>query len=77
MCYRYKRVVADILIEKFSPIRQEIIKLMNSQEYLNQILKEGQQKANLIASETWDEVALKIGTIPKNIIEKKLIQNRN
>jgi len=50
------------------PIRQEILKLIDSPEYLNQVLQEGQQKANLIASNTWQEVASKIGTIPSNYI---------
>lgn len=48
---------------------------MNSPEYLIQVLKDGQQKANLIASETWQEVALKIGTIPINMNENKLLKN--
>lgn len=50
---------------------------MNSPEYLNQVLKDGQQKASLIASETWQEVALKIGTIPNKTIENKLLKNIN
>lgn len=50
---------------------------MDSPEYLSQVLQEGQKKANLIASETWQEVASKIGTIPINIIENQLLKNEN
>lgn len=64
--FRYKHVVAQAIVEKFTPIRQEIIRLMDSPEYLCQVLQEGQQKASSIALETWQEVTLKIGTIPNN-----------
>jgi len=50
---------------------------MDSPEYLSQILKNGQERANSIALETWREVALKIGTIPNSIIENQLLKNRN
>jgi len=54
-------------VEKFTPIRQEILKLIDAPEYLSKVLQEGQQKANLIALDTWQEVASKIGTIPRAI----------
>jgi len=66
--FRYKRIVAEALVEKFTPIRREILKLKDSPEYLSNVLQEGQQKANLIALETWQEVVSKIGTIPSNKI---------
>lgn len=69
--------MSQILIEKFTPIRKEIIKLMDSPEYLNQVLQDGQQKANLIALDTWQEVVSKIGTIPNNIIENQLLKNKS
>jgi len=50
---------------------------MGSPEYLCQVLQDGQQKANSIALETWQEVASKIGTIPNNIIENQLLKNKN
>lgn len=50
---------------------------MDAPEYLSQVLQEGQQRANLIALETWQEVAQKIGTIPSNIIKDELLKNRN
>lgn len=40
---------------------------MDSPEYLKKVLQEGQQRANSIATETWQEVVSKIGTIPNNI----------
>lgn len=75
--FRYKHIVAQKLIEKFTPIRQEIIKLMDSPEYLSQVLQEGQQKANEIASKTWQEVTSKIGTLPRNIVEDQLLKYKN
>jgi len=60
--------VAESLVEKFTPIRQEILKLIDSPEYLSKVLQEGQHKANLIALETWQEVVSKIGSIPSNKI---------
>lgn len=50
---------------------------MNAPEYLNQVLQEGQQKANSIALETWQEVVLKIGTIPSNVIKDEMLRNKN
>lgn len=77
MSCRYKYVVAEALVEKFNPIRQEIVKLMDAPEYLSQVLQEGQQRANSIARETWQEVALKIGTIPINTINYEMLRNKN
>lgn len=45
---------------------------MDAPEYLSQVLQEGQQRANLIASDTWQEIASKIGTIPSYNIEYDL-----
>lgn len=50
---------------------------MDSPEYLIQVLQDGQQRANSIASETWNEVVSKIGSIPNNIIENQLLKNQN
>lgn len=50
---------------------------MDSPEYLIQVLQDGQQRANSIASETWREVVSKIGSIPNNIIENQLLKNKN
>lgn len=50
---------------------------MDSPEYLIQVLQDGQQKANSIASETWNEVVFKIGSIPNNVIENQLLKNKN
>lgn len=76
--FRYKQLVAQAIIEKFTPIRQEIIKLMNSPEYLSQVLQDGQLKANSIALKTWQEVASKIGTVTNsNIGDSQLFKDKN
>lgn len=50
---------------------------MDAPEYLSQVLQEGQQRANSIALNTWQEVALKLGTIPSNIIKYEMLRNKN
>ncbi|XP_050431994.1 tryptophan--tRNA ligase, mitochondrial [Adelges cooleyi] len=75
---RYKQVVTEILVEKFSPIQNEIVKLMDSPDYLCNVLQDGQQRASLIAEETWYEVASKIGTLPRSSNESlNLFNNKN
>ncbi len=46
----FKENLSQVLVEKIVPISNEIKKLTNDKEYLNQILSEGNQKANDIAS---------------------------
>lgn len=50
---------------------------MDSPEYLNKVLQDGQQKANSIALETWQEVASKIGSIPSSVIDNQLLKDKN
>lgn len=50
---------------------------MNSPEYLSQVLQEGQQRANLIAVETWEEVSSKLGSIPNKIIANQVLKNKS
>jgi len=46
----FKEKLSQVLIEKIEPISIEIKKLLNDKEYLNKILSDGHQKANVIAS---------------------------
>ena len=46
----FKDVLSQVLVEKISPISNEIKKLLNEKDYLDQILFEGSKRANNIAS---------------------------
>jgi len=46
----FKDVLSQVLVEKISPISNEIKKLLNEKDYLDQILLEGSKRANNIAS---------------------------
>ena len=47
----FKEVLAEVLVNKISPISDEIKKLLNEKSYLDKILLEGCKKADDIASE--------------------------
>jgi len=46
---KFKEILSEILVNKIEPISIEIKKLLADQKYLDQILLEGVEKANLIA----------------------------
>ena len=46
----FKEKLSDVIVNKIEPISVEIKKLLNDQTYLNNILEEGAEKANSIAS---------------------------
>ena len=46
----FKKNLSHVLVDKIEPISLEIKKLLNDQKYLDKILDEGFEKANLIAS---------------------------
>ncbi|XP_073981971.1 tryptophanyl-tRNA synthetase, mitochondrial [Rhodnius prolixus] len=58
---RYKSVVAEALNEKLTPIRNEITRLLNSPDYLENVLTNGNNLAKEIAEATWKEVCYKVG----------------
>ena len=46
----FKEKLSQVLVEKISPISKEIKKLLSEKNFLDQILDEGYEKANKIAS---------------------------
>tara|TARA_B100001057_G_scaffold123126_1_gene121986 strand:+ start:77 stop:1078 length:1002 start_codon:yes stop_codon:yes gene_type:complete len=46
----FKEVLSQVLVDKISPISNEIKKLLNEKDYLDQILLDGSKRANDIAS---------------------------
>ncbi|XP_034943990.1 tryptophan--tRNA ligase, mitochondrial [Chelonus insularis] len=58
---KYKLIVADVVIEKLTPIRQEYFKLINDPAYLLNVLNNGTLKALPLANQCWTEVKRKLG----------------
>ena len=52
----FKNQLSDLLVKKIEPISLEIKKLLNDKPYLDKILLEGVEKANLIASKKIDRI---------------------
>jgi tryptophanyl-tRNA synthetase len=57
----FKSKLSQILIEKIEPISKEINKLLDNPEYLDNILLEGSNKANIIASKKIKEIKNLVG----------------
>nr|XP_040143265.1 tryptophan--tRNA ligase, mitochondrial isoform X3 [Ictidomys tridecemlineatus] len=60
---RYKLVVADAVIEKFAPIKNEIEKLKMDKEYLEKVLQAGSAKAKELAYPVLQEVKKLVGIL--------------
>ena len=62
--YSYlKSKLAEVLVETITPIGNEIKKLLSDRSHLEQILKKGRQKANIIAEENLKNIREKVGLI--------------
>ena len=57
----FKKDLAEVIIEKLSPIQNKFKELSADPEYINDILRKGAQKAKKIASQTMTDVRSKIG----------------
>mgnify|MGYP001495469677 FL=1 len=57
----FKESLSQVLVDKIEPISAEIKKLLNEQVYLDQILQEGFEKANLIASKKIEKIREIVG----------------
>ncbi len=57
----FKEILAQALVDKIFPLSLEIKKLLSEQAYLDDILKEGAQKANDIASKKLKEIHKIVG----------------
>ena len=57
----FKEKLSDLLVEKISPISKEIKRLLNDAKYLDNILLEGSQKADRMASMKIKEIKKIIG----------------
>lgn len=53
-------MLADVVIEKLSPIRENILRLMKEPAYLDEILHKGTERATELATNCWEEVTNKV-----------------
>ena len=58
-----KKKLAELLINEIEPVGKEIKKLLNDKSHLEQILKKGKEKANIIAEENLKNIREKVGLI--------------
>ena len=62
--YSYlKTKLADVLISELTPVGKEIQKLLGDKSHLEQTLKKGKEKANIIAEENLKNIREKVGLI--------------
>lgn len=59
----FKKDLAEVIINFLSPFQKEFKKLQKNQAYVKKILKEGSQRARVIAQATMEEVRKKVGLI--------------
>ena len=57
----FKEKLADLVVEKISPISAEINKLQKDNGYIDEVLEKGGEKANVIASKKVEEMKKIIG----------------
>lgn len=74
---QYKLLVADVVVEKLKPIRDEYLKLINDTGYVLNILKDGSLRAHNIASNNLPDIKNKIGFSGDVIIQESQIINQN
>ena len=58
-----KSKLAEILINEITPVGKEIKKLLDDKSHLENILKKGKEKANIIAEENLKNIREKVGLI--------------
>lgn len=53
-------LLADVIIEKLTPIREDISRLLKEPGYLDDILKGGAERATELGTDCWAEVTEKV-----------------
>ena len=61
----FKTAVAESVIEAIEPIRQEKNRLLLNKDYLDDVLKNGAERAERIAYKTLSKVYRKVGLVPR------------
>ncbi|MCS7030966.1 MAG: tryptophan--tRNA ligase [Gloeomargarita sp. SKYG116] len=60
----FKPLLAEVIIEHLRPIQTKYAELMNAQDYLRQVLREGRERAHQIAQATLAQVQKAMGIAP-------------
>ena len=61
----FKPAVGEAVVELLRPIREKTTDLLNNKDYLEQVYKEGAQKASYLARKTLDKVYRKVGFVAR------------
>ena len=61
---QFKPLLTETTVEALRPIQEKYQELMTEKDYLDSILKEGQEKASAIAQQTLDRVKNALGYLP-------------
>ena len=61
----FKLAVGEAVAEKIDPIRLEKNKLLQSKDYLDDVLKDGAERAERLAYRTLNKVYKKVGLVPR------------
>ena len=59
----FKSRVADAIIERLRPIRDEFLRLKSDQSHLAEVIKQGNDRASAIANSTLDHVRRSVGFV--------------
>lgn len=62
-CVECKRMLAEAINEKFAPLRERRKELEGNEDYIKEILKDGAERASVIARQTLTEVKQKMGLL--------------
>ena len=65
MYSHFKNDLIEIIITCLDPIKQKYDKIINDREYLNNVLKEGSEKASFKARKTISKIYRKVGFVKK------------
>lgn len=73
---KYKLMLADLLIQELTPIREEYSRLIKEQSYLEEVLRNGSDKATEIANECWNQVRKYVGFVNNDLsVNEKYMKN--
>ena len=61
----FKPAVGEAVVELLRPIREKTTDLLNNKDYLEQVYREGAQKASYLARKTLDKVYRKVGFVAR------------
>ena len=60
---RFKHDLGEAVVERFAPVRERYLKLMNDKGYLSEVARQGAERAGRMAYKTVAKVKRKIGLV--------------